>query len=142
MRNSQFNSGQPEDCDNIQWPALEIISVQLGQSLTPQILPYPNDSAKKRKPVYTREYGHRGSAAQRTLNIRTEWNWANGLEQKSCARLSPIVIIRGNCGALSVLGHETVKGFFEKLFGACLSWHFCDMIKSLLVPFRAFPAKH
>jgi hypothetical protein len=26
----QFKSRQPEDCDNIQWPALEIMSVQPG----------------------------------------------------------------------------------------------------------------
>jgi hypothetical protein len=32
----QFNSGQPEDFDNIQWRAIEIISVQLGQSMIPK----------------------------------------------------------------------------------------------------------
>jgi hypothetical protein len=34
----QLNNGQPEDCDTIQCWALEIMSVQLGQWLTRQIL--------------------------------------------------------------------------------------------------------
>jgi hypothetical protein len=47
IKNIQFNSGQPEDYDNIQWRALEIMSVQLGRSATPQILNSSQRSCQK-----------------------------------------------------------------------------------------------
>jgi hypothetical protein len=52
-QNIQFNSGQPEDCDNMQWRALEIMSVQLGRSLTPQIL---NSSQRPCRKANARPY--------------------------------------------------------------------------------------